>query len=155
MAAANEGEFPLLRFYFRVEIDGNPISFQEVTGLEMEVETVPYRHGDSENFYSVNIPGLVKFPPLVCKKGIIEDDEELMDFMVNMIEEKEYYDPENKFDISIEMLNPEEETVLAWLVEGAIPRKLSTPGFNSTANEIAIEEMEFIYDSIKISTDGA
>lgn len=150
-----EDEFPILSFYYEVEIDGTTISFQEVSGLETEVESVTYRHCDSDNFYPINIPGMVKHPPLVCKKGIVEDDEELLELMEEMIAEKEFYGHDDKFDISINLMNPEGEPVMSWTIEGAFPRKLSTPSLNASTNEIAFEVMEFTYDHLKASTDGA
>ncbi len=144
-------DFPVLSFYFEVEINDEAISFQEVTGLKVEIEGATYRHGDSENFHLVHIPGMVSYPPLVCKKGIIEDDEELIDLMEEMIEEKGHYNHDDKFDITVSLMNPEGETVVSWAIEGAYPKSLSTPSLNATTNEIALEEIEFVYDRLTVN----
>lgn len=148
-------EYPILAFYFRVEINGTEISFQEVSGLKAKVGFAKYRHGDSENFHAINVPGIVEFDPLVCRKGLIEDDENLTELFNDMFEEKAYYNQEDKFDMEVEVLNPDGEVVMAYLIEGAFPEEISGPKLNALANEIAIEEMVFRYDSMKVSNDGA
>ena len=51
MAAAVNG-FPLPKYYFKVNIEGpggsGEMSFQEVTGLDQEVDHLQYRHGDDD-----------------------------------------------------------------------------------------------------------
>lgn len=151
----DENEFPILSYYYLVEIDGTPVRFQEVSGLDVEIEYNQYRSGDSEGFHVVNVPGIQKFSgTLVCKKGIFEDDEEIMELISNMLDERENYGDE-KFDISIELMNAEGETVMAWLVEGCAPKKFSSPTLNAMENKIAVETMEFAYDRFTVSSDGS
>jgi phage tail-like protein len=151
-----EEEFPIMAFYYEVEIDGNIIRCQEVSGLDVEIEHAPYRSCDSENFHVVQVPGMQKFSgTIVCKKGVIEDDEEFMEMLTEMMEEKEYYALDDKFDITIELFNAEGETVMAWNVVGCTPKKFTSPTLNSMENQIAYETMEFAYDSFIVSADGA
>ena len=145
----------LTTFHFLVEIDGTEMRFSEVSGLDVEIEHAQYRSGDSEGFNVVNVPGVQKYSgTLTCKKGIIEDDEELLEMLTAMLDERENYNGEDKFDISIELLNPEGETARVWLVEGCAPKKFTSPTFNATKNEIAFETIEFSYDSFVLSSDG-
>lgn len=150
-----EEAHPVTAFHYLVEIDGTELQFQEVSGLEVEIEQTTYRSGDNGLLHTINIPGMKKFTgTLVCKKGIFEDDEELMEFMTDMLEENGYYDLDSKFDISVELMNANGETIMAWLVEGCTPKKLSAPTFNALENQIAVETMEFSYDSFTVSSDG-
>ena len=130
----------------------NPVRFQEVSGLEVEIEYAQYRSGGSEGFSVVNVGGIQKFSgTLTCKKGIIEDDEEIMELITEMLDEKGYYQEDDKFDITIELMNAEGETIMAWLVEGCAPKKFTAPAFNAMENKIAVETMEFAYDSFTVS----
>lgn len=150
-----EEEFPIMSYYYLVEIDGTPIRFQEVSGLDVEIEYEPYRSGGNDGFSIINVPGMQKFSgTLTCKKGIFEDDEEIMELITNMLDEKEHYGEDGKFDISIELLNTEGETIMAWFVEGCAPKKFSSPTFNAMENKIAIETMDFAYDTFAVSSDG-
>ncbi|MEL7003824.1 MAG: phage tail protein, partial [Bacteroidota bacterium] len=77
-----EEEYPMMAYHYLVEIDGTEVRFQEVSGLDVEIEYTKYRSGDNEYFRTINVAGMQKFSgTLVCKKGIFEDDEELMEFM--------------------------------------------------------------------------
>jgi phage tail-like protein len=149
-----EGQWPIGRFYYLVTIGGEEFSFQEVTGLEVEAQVMEYRHGDSEFFTTMKKPGLIKTPMLVCKKGIFEDDEELSEFLLGLQEEKEFYEFDDGLEILVELLNETGETVKTWSIEGAVPVKYSTPGLNSTSNEVAVEEITFAYERITITADG-
>jgi len=151
-----EEDAPMMSYYYLVEIDGNPIRFQEVSGLDVEIEYAQYRSGGSDGFSAINVGGIQKFSgTLTCKKGIFEDDEEIMELITNMLDEKEHYGEDGKFDITIELLNTDGDTVMAWAVEGCAPKKFSSPAFNAMENKIAVETMEFIYDSFTVSSDGA
>ena len=39
-----EGQWPIAKYHFRVTIDGEQISFQEVSGLEASTDVIEYRH---------------------------------------------------------------------------------------------------------------
>lgn len=149
-----EMEFPIMSYYFEVEIDGNPIRCQEVSGLEVEIEYAQYRSGGVDGFQVANTPGIQKFSgTLVCKKGVMEEDEDMMELINNMLEEKEHYG-EEKFDILVQLLNHEGEPVMAYVVEGCAPKKFTAPTFNAMENKLAIETMEFSYDRFTVSSDG-
>ncbi|MGB1216928.1 MAG: phage tail protein [Saprospiraceae bacterium] len=152
MAAENyEGQWPIAKFHFRVDIDGEDISFQEVSGLEMETSVIEYRHGDSENFYPTKTAGLVKTSNLVCKKGVFADDSELVELFNKIFDEKAYYDSEDsRFDILVELLDEEGEAVMTWNIINAFPIKFSGTDLKSDANEIAIESVEFAYEFIEM-----
>ena len=48
---AQDNIWPLPKFHFKVEVEGGiSASFQEVSGLDTEVDVVEYRHGDSPEF---------------------------------------------------------------------------------------------------------
>lgn len=147
-------QWPVAKFHFRVTVDGESISFQEVSGLEQETQVIEYRHGDSEVFSPIKMAGLVKYPNLVCKKGVFEDDDRILEFF-NGIYEKDYYgDAESRMDILVELLDEEASTVMAWNIINAIPIKHTGPDLKSDANEVAIESIEFAYENLEVSLDG-
>jgi len=153
MAQSEQFEWPVARYHFRVEIgDLGQISFQEVTGLEQETQVIEYRDGDSEFFWSKKQPGLIKYPNLVCKKGVYIDDDELAELFKELEEEKEYYNDSGRegFNITVELLDAEGEAVMTWTLEQAFPVKYTSPEMKSDANEVAIESMEFAYEHMVI-----
>ncbi len=60
---------------FYVEIKGiNVAQFSEVNGLQIEIETEPYREGGKNDFI-YNFPKGIKYQPLVLKRGITDIDD--------------------------------------------------------------------------------
>src|SRR4051812_47831818 len=59
---------------FRVEIDGiNSAAFSEVRGLEVCIDVVDYRSGDSKVNTDRKLPGLYKVSDVTLKRGLTRD----------------------------------------------------------------------------------
>jgi len=144
------GQWPIPKFHFRVTIDGAQISFQEVSGLDQEVEPIEYRHGDSESFIKMKQAGLVKTTNLVCKKGVFSTDDRISEIF-KKVYEKEYYTKEDgRMEILVELLDELGETVMSWSFVNAIPVKLTGTDLKSDGNEVAIESIEFVHEGITV-----
>lgn len=149
-ASEYEGKWPLTKFHYEVEIDGTPISFQEVSGLEMTADVIEYRHGDSEVFSPTKMAGLVKTTNLVLKKGIFHDDEDALEFWKAITEEKAYYTQDDRMDIIVSLLDEQGEAVMSCDLTNCFPIKYSFTDLKSDANEVAIESIEFAYEEMVI-----
>ena len=73
LSQQSESVWPLPKFYFSVKIDEEELSFQEVSGLDMENEPLEYRAGNSPVFSKVKIPGTKKYSNITLKKGIFKE----------------------------------------------------------------------------------
>ena len=150
-----EDQWPVPKFHFRVTIDDEEVSFQEVSGLEAETTVIEYRHGDSELFYPVKQAGLIKTSNLVLKKGVFDEDDRLLQVFNQIYDDKAYYgDEDTRMDIIVELLDEQGDTVMTWNIYRAFPIKLSGTDLKSDANEVAIESIEFAYESIECTLDG-
>lgn len=150
-----EDQWPVPKFHFRVTIDDEEVSFQEVSGLEAETTVIEYRHGDSELFYPVKQAGLIKTSNLVLKKGVFDEDDRLLEVFNQIYDDKAYYgDEDTRMDIIVELLDEQGDTVMTWNIIRAFPIKLSGTDLKSDANEVAIESIEFAYESIECTLDG-
>lgn len=148
-------QWPIAKFHFRVTINGEQISFQEVSGLDQETEVIEYRHGDSEVFSNIKRAGLMKFSNITMKKGVFEDDDRLLELFNQIYDNKDYHTSEDsRFDILIELLDEVGETVMAWNIERAFPVKLQGTDLKSDGNEVAIEAIEFAHEGITTSLAG-
>ena len=151
MAAEDyEGMWPVAKFHYEVEIDGTPISFQEVSGLETETTVIEYRHGDSEIFSPNKSAGLIKTSNLVLKKGIFHDDDESLELFKAITEEKSYYTQDDRMDITVTLFDEQGEAVMSWNITQAFPIKYTGTDLKSDANEVALETIEFAYEEIEI-----
>lgn len=59
------GRYP--SFIFKLS-DSQVMSFQEVSGLDIQSEEIKYRHGDSPQFSVIKMPGMKKFGNVTMKK---------------------------------------------------------------------------------------
>lgn len=147
-------QWPIAAFHFRVTIDGSQMSFQEVSGLDQDVDVIEYRHGDSEVFSTIKMAGLVKASNLTFKKGIFEDDDRLLE-LFNRVYDKDYYSEANsRMDLLVELLNESGDTMMTWNVVNAFPVKLSGPTLKSDSSDISIETIEFAHEGITTSLTG-
>ena len=134
--------YPLPVYNYRVTIDAITVSFVEVSGLSIEYEPVPYKHGLSFSMGEKYIPGMRQPVKLSMKKGIVKSNDYLFQWL-----HKTYTDPSydnTKRDIIIDLCDEKGNTVIRWKAQQALPTKLDAPTFDVNSNDVAIESMEFI-----------
>lgn len=141
--AQSASVWPLPKFHFMVDVAGNEIAFQEVSGLDMEVEPLEYRAGNSKEFSKVKMPGMKKFSNITLKKGMFKGDKAFFDWFkeinMNIIERKA---------MTIKLLDEAQAPVITWKVKNAFPIKLSGTDLKSEGNEIAIETLEVAHEGL-------
>lgn len=145
-SAQSKNIWPLPAFYFKVEIsDVEAMSFKEVSGLDSETEIIEYRSGDSPNFSKVKMPGLKKNGNITLKKGIFVSDNRFWNWyneiQLNTIKRR---------TVTIKLLDEKGNPTMVWTAINAWPTKISTDGFKSDGNEVAIETLELAHEGITI-----
>ncbi|TQV87437.1 phage tail protein [Aliikangiella coralliicola] len=137
--------YPLPAFHYQVEWGGEKMSFSEVSGLNVEIQMIEYRDGDSKQYEALKMPGIPKYGNLTMKKGILAADNKFFDWVdttaLNTVERK---------DIIISLLNEAHEPVMTWKAINAFPVKVEGPGLKSTGNEVAIESIEVAHEKLTI-----
>lgn len=139
-------EYPLPRFHFQVDWGGAKISFTEVTGLDMQVEVIEYRHSDSKDFNKIKMPGLRKFSNITMKRGKFESDFDYNDWLDAIANER----VNGRRDVVIRLLNEKHVPVAAWSAARCFPVKVTAPDLKSDANEIAVETIEIAHEGLKL-----
>lgn len=140
-------EYPLPGFHFQVEWNGSRVGFTEVSGLDVEVQTIEYREGSSPEYASIKMPGIKKYSNIVLKRGIVAGDNEFFDWLKSI----QLHTAERR-DITISLLNEEHNPVMIWKAKNAFPVRLSGPTLNAQANEVAIETLEIAHEGLTIVT---
>src|SRR4051794_20661703 len=135
MASADRDD-PLLSFNFIVKIQGIEIAFSEISGLTSESNVVEYRTGGETNTVS-KLPGLVKYPPIVLKRGITPNGKDVWKWRKTVIDGKT-----ERRSGTITLLDEARQAKLVWRFYEGWPSKLEGPGLNATDNKVAIESME-------------
>ena len=145
-------------FYFEVwfspksgKMDG---SFQEVSGLEVEMEVEDIIEGGNNN-YKHRLPVRTSFKNLTLKRGLVTDtgQTELIEWVRNnLLSETNLDEPIETRDLIIDLYNPSGDIVMSWLVNGAYPVKWSVSNFNSQENSLTIETLELAFRDFKLES---
>ena len=138
--------WPLPKFYFSVTgMPGKPV-FQEVTGLESEVQVIEYRAGNSPIFAPIKMPGLAKVGNVTMKKGIFVTDPNLgawfSSITMNTIK---------RCTIVVALLDQTGTPQYKWQLNNAFPVKLSGTDLKTDGNEVAVESIEIAYETMTIA----
>ncbi|MCC8019249.1 MAG: phage tail protein [Rikenellaceae bacterium] len=147
MAGKEQDKFwPLPKFYFQVKIDNTEITFQEVSGLDMEAQVIEYRHGNSSEFSTIKMPGLKKSGNVTLKKGVFKGDNFLWTWFaevkLNTIERK---------TVVISLLDELNKPTMVWTLKNAWPTKITGTDLKSDGNEVAVETLELAHEGIAIT----
>ena len=133
------------RYQFQVEWGGTRTGFSEISGLDIEIETVLFREGSSPVDSERKLPGLRKFSNITLKRGIVQGDNEFFEW----INTKQAGNIEKR-DLTISMLDEQHQPAIIWKVKNAFPVKYSGPLLNASSSEIAMEAIEITHEGIEV-----
>lgn len=139
--------WPLAKFHFQVKWDSQVMSFQEVTGLDIQSEEIKYRSGDSPQFSVIKMPGMTKFGNVTMKKGIFKGDNKFWDWISQI-----KMNTVKRLPVTISLLDESGEPAMVWTLTNAWPTKVSGTDLKAEGNEVAIETIEIVHEGLKIET---
>ena len=122
------------------------MSFTEVTGLDIQVEVIEYRHGDSKVFSKIKMPGLQKFSNITLKRGTFQGDFDYYNWLSEIQTDRAGI----RRDVVIKLLNEAHEPVAAWKATRCFPVKVQASDLKSDGNEVAIETIEIAHEGLSI-----
>ncbi|WP_229261406.1 phage tail protein [Duganella margarita] len=134
------------KFYFRVKWDSNEMSFQEVSGLDVQSEEIKYRHGNSPVFSVIKMPGMKKYGNITMKKGVFKGDNKFWDWL-NAIK----LNTIKRVPVTISLLDEAGNDTMVWTLTNAWPTKISSTDLKSEGNEVAIESIEIVHEGLTIA----
>jgi phage tail-like protein len=145
-SAQSTSVWPLPKFHFQVKWDSEELSFQEVSGLDIEAQPIEYRHGNSQEFSTIKMPGIQKSGNITMKKGIFKSDNKFWDWFnqikMNIIK---------RIPVTISLLDETHNPTMVWTVKNAWPTKITGTDLKSDGNEVAIESIEIAHEGITIA----
>lgn len=141
--------WPLPKFYFQVKWGSEVMSFQEVSGLDAETQTIEYRGGNSKAFAPIKMPGLKRFGNVTLKKGVFKSDAKFWDWF-NQIKMNTI----QRVPVTITLLDEARKPTMTWTLANAWPTKITGTDLKAEGNEIAIESIEIAHEGLTIATDG-
>lgn len=148
--------YPPVSFYFEVKVLGTPrspwvdteidASFQEVSGLDRELELQPLAEG-GENRFTHQLPKRGKHPNLVLKRGLVSQKSSLADWAEKTVG-SDFSQPVQPRTLVVTLLGAQKALVV-WTLSNAFPVKWATSSFNASEGKIAVETLEMAYASVE------
>jgi phage tail-like protein len=137
--------WPLPKFYFEVKWDSEVMSFQEVSGLDIESQSIEYRHGDSPDHSVIKMPGIKKSGNITMKKGVFTGDNKFWDWFSEI-----QLNTIARIPVTISLLDEEGSPTMVWTLANAWPTKITGTDLKSEGNEVAIESIEIVHEGLTI-----
>lgn len=145
-SAQSANVWPLPKFHFQVKWDSNVMSFEEVSGLDVEAQQIEYRQGDSPVFSTVKMPGLKKYGNVTMKKGVFKSDNKFWEWF-NQIKMNTI----KRVPVTISLLDEEGKPTMVWTLTNAWPSKITGTDLKSEGNEVAVETIEIVHEGLTIA----
>jgi phage tail-like protein len=151
------GARPFTTFRFLVEVKVDKVSdkvcgatFSELDGLEMTMEPKTIREGGN-NTAAVHFVGPVSYGQLTLKRG-----------MTNNLDLWKWFAKVNspgfrgvRSRVEIVIVSSDGRTEDArFVADGCLPTKLKAPALNAREGQVAIEEMQLVYQSLTLRGVG-
>lgn len=133
--------WPLPKFQFSVNMNGQLVSFQEVTGLDIEAQIIEYRSGDSKAS-TIKMPGMRKFGNVTLKKGIFAHDNRFWAWFDTIMP---------RTTMTISLLDQTGAATMIWTLANAWPTKITGTDLKSDGNEVAVESIEVAHEGLTIA----
>ena len=124
-----------------VDIDG---SFQEVTGIQSELETESVNEG-GENRFTYRLPRQVRYPNLVLKRGIVTFGSAFVLWITTTLSSG-LAAPVTTKDLMVSLFNTSGIPLLSWVFVAAYPLRWELAPLDSTKNQVLVETLEFSYN---------
>lgn len=127
-------------------------AFQEVTGLEVELDITEYLEG-GRNDGVIRQVGRAKYVPLVLKRGMFHSpqgrlDKALWTWLQSIAAGTR---PIPRYDGIVEVFGRNlNEVVATWQFERGVPARVRGPELNAKTGEIAIEELHIAHEGLRL-----
>jgi phage tail-like protein len=124
-------------------------AFTECSGLSAEVEVEELKEGGQNQFIH-KLPGRLKWPNVVLKRGVTDSDNLFEWFTKTSGEQFEGQGNKlSRHDGSISLLDAKGAPVRRWNFEAAFPVRWHGPSFASATNAVAVEELEIAHHGFR------
>ncbi|WP_148245099.1 phage tail protein [Enterobacter asburiae] len=136
-------QYPIPTYRFIVTLGGEQVPFTSASGLDITYDTIEYRDGTG-NWYKM--PGQRQAINITLSKGVFPGETLLFSWInsisLNQVEKK---------DIMISLTNDAgTEVLMSWNIANAFPTSLTSPSFDATSNEVAVQQVTLMADRVTI-----
>ena len=121
------------------------VAFSEISGLDVEYDTLTYKHGLSYAEGPVHVRTRRKPANFTLKRGIVRGRNRLTEWITTI-----NLPIFMKKNILIVLCDENGNPVVSWRVLNAFPIKLEAPQFVASENDVAIESLTVMADYVKL-----
>lgn len=141
-----EAPWPVPKFHFKVTLEEiGEIAFQEISGLDTEVDIIEYRTDKSSVFSKVKMPDLKRSSDVTMRKGMFTADTALVEWMNQM-----QMNTIKRQTVTIKLLDEAHEVLFTWTLTNAFPLKVTGTNFNAQNSEVVLEELVMAHEGISM-----
>ncbi|MGM9491139.1 phage tail protein [Ideonella sp. YS5] len=145
-SAQSTTAWPLPRFRFEVKWADRVMSFQEVSGLDVQGQPIEYRRGDSAQFSVLKMPGIQKHGDITLKKGVFKSDNKFWDWFDEIKS-----NAAGRTAMTISLIDESGMPAMVWTLANAWPAKITGTDLKSTGNEVAVETLVIAHEGLTIA----
>ncbi|MBT1451774.1 phage tail protein [Glaciecola sp. XM2] len=139
-SAQSQAFWPLPKFYFQVHWDDHVLSFEEVSGLDVEAQPIEYRAVNSAAFSSVGMPGLHRASNVTLKKGIMPAH------MLDTLNQGALA----RNNITITLLDERGSPTITWALHNAFVTKVTAQEYDADSDDVAVDTIEFAHEGLSV-----
>jgi phage tail-like protein len=143
--------FATFNFLIAFDVEGLPkplcsASFSECDGLEMSVEVKKIREGGN-NVTQIHLNGPVSYGQLTLKRGMTSTLD-LWDWF-ELLQKTDSYGLRGSAVVTLLAADGATEQ-MRYKLTGCMPVKIKAPALNAKETQVAIEEMQVVYERLSI-----
>lgn len=137
------------KFHFKVKLKshGEAAIFQEVSGLQTDVDIAEYKHNDQPKFSVAKMPGLQKANNVILKKGILLKGSSFLQWcmatQMNEVVRK---------TVEIQLTDEHNNLTMTWILSNAWPVQMSFASMVEDGSDIPIENLELKHEGLTIAS---
>ena len=156
---SNGLKYPLTKMNFRVTVDAveGSAAFNQVTGLDAQIDVIEFRQGNANSLAPVKIPGLVKHGNVTLRFGYTMDSA-FKTWIQECVSERRGPIPRN--NVQIELIDtvggaPQTTTTQisgsrVWLLTNAWVAHYTGPELDAANSDVALESVELAFEEMVI-----
>ena len=148
--------YQIVGFHFRVFFSGFPkgidVSFQSVSGLDVQVEKEALKEG-GENHFEHQIPGRSNYTTLTLKRGILKPKDSALSQWCQKAFQDQIFEPLKIVDI--ELLDENHNVLMQWELSHVWPVSWKIGELNAERGEVLIETLQLNYNYFKVTPAAA
>ena len=139
--------WPLPKFWFSVKWEDmeEDMTFQEITGLGAESNTIEYRAGNSPVFSSIK-PDVSKLGNVIMRHGVIMNDNAFWNWYSQI-----QLNTTRRQTVTIKLMDETDAPQMMWTLSNAWPSKITGTDLKSDINKVMIANIEVVHEGLTIS----